>query len=66
MAAVMLQVIPSFYKKNFQKTACLLLKTQMRKILCAKNTVLLATMISCASYPIADILLNYLETLMSY
>ena len=37
----------------------------MKNILCVKNTVLLATMTRCASYPIADIALFFLATLKS-
>ena len=54
MAAVTLQVIPSFLQ-IIQKTASLFLQTLMKNILWVKDTVLLATMKKCVSYPIADI-----------
>ena len=43
--------------KKIQKTASLFLQTNMKNILWLKNTVFLATMTSCASYPIAGITL---------
>ena len=53
-----------FYNKRFpafiqiiQKTASLFLQTHIKKTLWVKNTVLLATVTSFASYPIADITL---------
>ena len=57
MAAVMLQMIPSFFLQIIQRTASLFLQTPMNFILCVKNTGFLATMTRCDSYPIADITL---------
>ena len=54
MAAVNLQVIPSFFLQFIQKTAFLFPQSHKKKRLWVKKTVLLATMTICASYPIAD------------
>ena len=54
MAAVLLQVFSSFYT-NDSKKPCFFLQTQMKNKLWVKNTVLLATMTRCPSYPSVDI-----------
>ena len=56
MAAVMLQVIPSFYTK-YSKTSLFISAQTFEKKMWVKKTVLLATMTRCASYPNADITL---------
>ena len=54
MAAVMLQVIPSFYT-NYSKNILFISANTYENYILSK--VLLATMTRCASYPIADITL---------
>ena len=53
MAALMLQVISSFYTYYSKNSLFISANTFEKHIL--MNTVLLATMTRCASYPIADI-----------
>ena len=64
IAAVMLQVIPSFYK-NYSKNSLFISANTHEKIMCVKKTVLLAMMTRCASYTIADITLFYQATIKS-
>ena len=56
MAAVMLQVIPSFYT-NYSKNSLFISVNTYEKFIVSKKTVLLGKMTRCASYPIADITL---------
>ena len=56
MAAVMLQVIPSFYT-NYSKSSLFIPANTYENNIVIKEYVLLATMTICASNPIADITL---------
>ena len=52
MAAVILQLVPTFYAKLLEKTIFLFLQTPMKNTFLLTNTALLATVIRYASYPI--------------
>ena len=64
MAAIMLQSIPSFYTKISEKTS-LFLQVHMKNTLFVQTTELPITTTRRVFYLLVNIILYYLETLMS-